>query len=128
MRRAGISQLTKAMMAISRAVVTCWKMVTRAMRKKRTGIESSTSTIRIMAASGQPPKKPEMAPKMTPTTVATRAEAKPTVSEVCPPYMRRPRMSKPVPSVPRGWPAPGGALVRACGVTSRACWFVWLVW
>ena len=86
-----------------------WKMVTSEMRRKRTGIDNSTSTARIMSASSQPPKKPETAPKITPTSVATAAEAKPMKSDVWPPYMRRPRMSKPVPSVPSGKSLLGGA-------------------
>ena len=39
-----------------------WKITARTMRRKRTGIDSSTSTIRIMTASTHPPKKPDMAP------------------------------------------------------------------
>ncbi len=61
MSRAGISQLTKAMTMI-KSTSEAWKMVTSAMSRNRTGIESNTSTIRIMKASRGPPKKPAVAP------------------------------------------------------------------
>ena len=65
--------------------------------------------MRIISPSSQPPKKPEIAPNSTPTTVAIAAAAKPTSSETWPPYMIRPSMSKPLWSVPSGYWALGGA-------------------
>ncbi len=56
--------------------------------------------MRMRMVSTKPPKNPETAPTRTPTTVAIPAAAKPTSSEIWPPYMIRPRMSKPVLSVP----------------------------
>ena len=76
-----MSQLTKAMMRMMSTSLEL-KMVTMAISRKRMGMESSMSTNRIMAASTEPPKKPAVAPNTTPTTVATKAEANPTISDV----------------------------------------------
>ena len=57
--------------------------------------------------------------------LATAAAAKPTRSETCPPYMSRPRMSKPLASVPSGCPLPGGALSGEKSAAEASVWFVW---
>ena len=57
--------------------------------------------------------------------LATAAAANPTSNETWPPNIRRPRMSKPLASVPSGWPLPGGAL---SGESSASEALVWLVW
>ena len=57
--------------------------------------------------------------------LAMAAAANPTRREIWPPYMSRPRMSKPLLSVPSGCPLPGGAL---SGAKSAAEALVWLVW
>ena len=95
------------------------------MSRKSTGIDRKMSTMRIMTASSDPPKNPATAPQVTPTTVATREAVKPTSSDDWPPYMRRPRMSKPVPSVPSGCPLPGGALRELLRAAWALVWFVW---
>ena len=56
-------------------------MVTSAINRNSTGIDSSTSTIRISTESTQPPKKPEIAPNRVPNTVATRADKSPTIND-----------------------------------------------
>jgi hypothetical protein len=100
-------------------------MVTKAISRKRTGIERRTSTTRIMSESSQPPKNPETAPHNVPKTVATKAESRPTISDACPPNMSRPRMLKPFSSVPSGFPLPGGEF---CVEPCSAFWaLVWLV-
>ena len=40
-----------------------WKITASTITRKRIGTESSTSTMRIISASTQPPKKPEIAPR-----------------------------------------------------------------
>ncbi len=61
MSRAGTSHDTKAMTRIS-TVRVGWNTTARTINKNRKGIDSSVSTIRIISASTQPPKKPETAP------------------------------------------------------------------
>ena len=78
--RAGTSQAVKPMTRI-RIVSDGWKITASTITRKRIGTDSSTSTMRIISASTQPPKKPEIAPNSTPTTVAIAAAANPTSSE-----------------------------------------------
>ena len=61
MSRAGTSQETKAMTRIS-TVSVGWKITARTISRNSRGIDSRVSTMRIMRASTQPPKKPETAP------------------------------------------------------------------
>ncbi len=78
--------------------------------------------MRIMAASMNPPVKPAIAPQMTPKLVASTATAAPISSELWPPTISRPRMSKPLSSVPSGCPGPGFRLEAA---RLEATWLVW---
>ena len=73
-----------------------WKMTARTITRNRIGIDEDDVDDAHHQASSQPPKKPEIAPNSTPTTVAIAAAAKPTSSETWPPYMIRPSMSKPL--------------------------------
>ena len=85
-------------------------MVTRAIRRNSTGMESSD--VDDPHHDGVDPAAEEagQARRRAPRRRwPRRPRRSPTMSEAWPPYMRRPRMSKPVPSVPRGWPLPGGA-------------------
>ena len=68
-------------------------MATTTRAKNRTGIDSRASTMRIMTESRTPPKYPATAPHKTPMIVASAAAAMPTVSEICPADISRPRMS-----------------------------------
>ena len=58
------------------------KITARTISRNNSGIDKSTSTMRIIIVSTQPPKKPAIAPHKTPTTVAMAAAAKPTSRDV----------------------------------------------
>ena len=75
---------------------------------RQVGIESRTSTIRIMMPSTTPPTSPATAPQSVLIRVAMIAERRPISSDAWPPIMIRPRTSKPLASVPSGCPLPGG--------------------
>ena len=64
------------------------------------GKANSTSMLRMMTASDQPPKNPAISPDTPPATSAKVTEMSPTSSEIWAPYMMRLRMSRPNSSVP----------------------------
>ena len=68
-------------------------IVAMSMKRNRTGTDMSASTMRIMIASIQPPTKPAIAPYRVPIVVAMMPAKRPTMIEVCPPFMRRPSWS-----------------------------------
>ena len=70
------------------------------MASSRAGIDSTTSTIRMMAISTQPRKYPAITPSAVPSTNDTQTEVKATSSETRDPWMMRLRMSRPSSSVP----------------------------
>jgi hypothetical protein len=65
--------------------------------------------IRISTVSTQPPKYPARMPTLPPTTIATTAAAKPTVSDIRPPSISSDSMSTPPSSKPNGWRSDGGS-------------------
>ena len=125
MSRPGTSHDTKAMTRIKH-VNDGWKITARTISKNNTGIDSRVSTMRIMRASTQPPKKPETAPYSAPHAVPRMAAASPTTSEFFPPNIRRPRMSNPALSVPSRCCPLGEAF--DVELTSASWALVWLVW
>ena len=64
------------------------------------GKDSMTSHKRIRKASSQPPRKPAMRPRLTPTSKESMTEAMPTTKEMRVPYIRADKMSRPWSSVP----------------------------
>ncbi|HLK00431.1 MAG TPA: hypothetical protein VKU39_11055 [Streptosporangiaceae bacterium] len=73
----------------------------------RNGMDSSTSTTRIINASMAPPASPAIAPHREPMTMLTRAAKNPTSSATCPPIISSPSSSYPWSVVPSGCPDPG---------------------
>ena len=69
---------------------------------RMSGMESSTSTKRMINVSHAPPKKPANMPSVTPMTTAIATPAVAVARETRAPWMMRLSTSRPCASVPRG--------------------------
>ena len=77
------------------------------------GSARKRSVSHIRAASTQPLAMPATEPTSTPTVSATSMAAKPTASEMRPPYIMRASRSWPRSSVPSGWASDGPCSLAA---------------
>ena len=71
------------------------------------GIDSSTSTKRMIASSANPPNEPLTTPSTVPSTIPTVTATSAPSSDSDDPWMTRESWSRPTESVPKGWVALG---------------------
>ena len=73
------------------------------------GMLSSSSVIRMITVSTNPPKYPAMPPSSSPSVNEIAMPTSPTVSEICAPYSRRDSTSRPNESLPNRKMRPGAS-------------------